>query len=56
MVTCLVHGEVVVIHIRVVALELVQLDVDDPLLVTLKKMNLIYIQGHTHIFEFEQTV
>ena len=40
-VTCLVHGEVVVIHIRVVTLELVQLDVDDPLLVALKKMEKI---------------
>ena len=33
----LVHGEVVIVHIRVVALELVQLDVDYPLLVSLKK-------------------
>ena len=36
--TNLVHGEVVVVNIRVVALELVQLDVDDPLFVSLHKM------------------
>ena len=36
--TNLVHGEVIVVHIGVVALQLVQLDVDDPLLVPLHYM------------------
>ena len=33
--TYLVHGEVIIVHIGVVALQLVELDVDDPLLVSL---------------------
>ena len=33
--TYLVHGEVIIVHVGVVALQLVELDVDDPLLVSL---------------------
>ena len=33
--TYLVHGEVIIVHVGVVALQLVELDVDDPLLISL---------------------
>ena len=42
---CLIHCEVVIINIGVVTLELVQLDVDDPLLVLLRHQTCVLILG-----------